>query len=278
MTIRRAFFDMPDGQIHYRQAGQVSCAATPLLLLHPSPGSSRQMVGLMESLTGDFHLVAPDTGGNGDSTPLTMDCPGIRDYAARLPPLLDALGLDRVAVYGSHTGAAIACELAILYPDRVSHVVLDGIGLWSPQQQVELVDRYAHPFKPDLDGAYLMRTYHFCRDQYLFYPWYNRIATARRDGGMPSAPDFHAWYVEVLKAAETYHHAYRAAFSWAATGRLPLVPCVALVMAAQNDPLLDMTCTATSLLADGRFRTLPRYDASDFMATRAAAIACFLKG
>ncbi|MFZ2998656.1 alpha/beta fold hydrolase [Sphingobium sp.] len=217
MTIRRAFLDLPDGQIHYRQTGD----GMPLLLLHPSPGSSRQMVGLMDSLQSEFHLVAPDTAGNGDSTALTIDSPDISDYATRLPALLDALGLDRVAVYGSHTGAAIACELAILRPDRVSHVVLDGIGRWSPQEQAELIDRYARPFTPDLDGAYLMRAYHFCRDQYLFFPWYDRTAAARRDGVMPPAVDFHAWYVEVLKAAATYHHAYRAAFSWDAAGRLP---------------------------------------------------------
>ncbi|MFZ2998657.1 hypothetical protein [Sphingobium sp.] len=48
-------------------------------------------------------------------------------------------------------------------------------------------------------------------------------------------------------------------------------------MAAQNDPLHDMTCNATTLLQIGRFLPLQRYDASNFAATRAAAITQFLK-
>jgi pimeloyl-ACP methyl ester carboxylesterase len=273
MTIRRAFLDLPDGQIHYRQAG----GGMPVLLLHPSPGSSRQMVGLIEALKDDFRLIGPDTAGNGDSTPLTIEQPGIADYAARLPFLLDALGLDRVAVYGSHTGAAIACDLAILHPDRVSHVVLDGIGLWSPDEQVELLAHYARPFMPDVEGAYLMRAFHFCRDQYLFYPWYDRSPAARRDGGVRPAPDLHAWFVEVLKAAETYHLAYHAAFSWDAAARLPQVRSPALLMAAQDDPLFGATRMALPLLPDGRFVPLPRFDAPDFSAVRAATIMQFLK-
>ncbi|MEC3947451.1 alpha/beta fold hydrolase [Sphingobium sp. HWE2-09] len=273
MTIRRAFLDLPDGQIHYRQAGE----GAPLLLLHPSPGSSRQMTGMMDALKGAFHVIAPDTAGNGDSTPLGIDQPTIADYAARLPLLLDALGLDRVAVYGSHTGAAIACDLAILHPDRVSHVLIDGIGLWSGEEQAELLSRYAHPFTPDSDGAYLMRAFQFCRDQYLFYPWYDRSRAARRDAGLRPADEFHAWLVEVLKAAETYHLAYHAAFSWDAAGRLPLVPCPTLLMAAQDDPLFDATRTAQPLLPDGRFVPLSRFDAPGFSGERAAAITQFLK-
>jgi pimeloyl-ACP methyl ester carboxylesterase len=273
MTIRRAFLDLPDGQIHYRQSGE----GAPLLLLHPSPGSSRQLVGLMEALKGDFRLIAPDTAGNGDSTSLPIAEPDIADYAARLPLLLDALGLDRVAVYGSHTGAAIACDLAILHPDRVSHVVLDGIGLWSAQEQADLLERYARPFTPDTEGAYLMRAFHFCRDQYLFYPWYDRSRAARRDAGVRPAPELHSWFVEVLKAAETYHLAYRAAFSWDAEGRLPRVPCPALLMAAADDPLVDATRDATALLPDGRFIALPRFDAPDFPFVRTATMTRFLK-
>lgn len=273
MTIRRAFLDLPDGQIHYRHAGE----GQPLLLLHSSPGSSRQLVGLIDALASAFYGIAPDTAGNGDSTPLSIPQPAIADYAARLPWLLDALGVDRVAVYGSHTGAAIACDLAILHPDRVSHVVLDGIGLWSAPEQAELLQRYAMPFAPDMDGAYLIRAFHFCRDQYLFYPWYDHTRAARRDATMPPASDLHSWFVEVLKAAETYHLAYRAAFSWDAAGRLPLVSCPALLMAGADDPLVDATRSAAPLLPDGCFLDLPRFDAPDFSAVRTAAMIQFLK-
>ncbi|MGA1797240.1 alpha/beta hydrolase [Sphingomonas sp. 4RDLI-65] len=276
MTIRRVFIDLPDGQLHYRRAGPVTGTASPIFLLHASPGSSRQLVPLIAGLAERYDVVAPDTPGNGDSTPLPIAAPTIADYAARLPALLDALGLDRVAVYGSHTGAAIAVELAILAPDRVDRLILDGIGIFTPEQRDEQLARYAPAFTPDLDGGYLMRAFQFCRDQYLFYPWYDRTRTGRRDGGVRPAADLHAWLVEVLKAAETYPLAYHAAFAWDAVVRLPLAEQRMLLLAAEDDPLAEVTRDAERLVAEGRFVALPRYDAPHFGPRRIALIAQFL--
>jgi hypothetical protein len=139
-----------------------------------------------------------------------------------------------------------------------------------------LLDRYAHPFVPDHDGAYLMRAWHFVRDQYLFYPWYVRSRASRRDAGLRPPGELHAWFVEVLKASETYHHAYHAAFTWDAAARLPRVACPALALAAVDDPLFAGTAAAAGWLPDGRFAALPRYDDPDFGRQRAATITGFL--
>lgn len=282
MTIRRAFLDLPDGQLHYRRAGPGPGpgrgTGTPILLLHASPGSSRQLEPLIAALAERYDVIAPDTPGNGDSTPLPIAVPTIADYAARLPALLDALGLDRVAVYGSHTGAAIAVELAILAPDRVERLILDGIGLFTPAQRDDQLARYAPAFTPDRDGAYLIRAFQFCRDQYLFYPWYDRTRAARRDSGLRPAADLHAWLVEVLKAAETYPLAYHAAFAWDAVGRLPQVGRPMLLMAAADDPLALCTRDAASLTDGARFAALPRYDAVEFATCRTQLMIRFLTG
>lgn len=97
-------------------------------------------------------------------------------------PVLDVLELDEVDVYGSHTGASIAAELAILAPDRVRRIIMDGLGVFSAEQRDEMLARYALPFTPDLDGAYLMRAFHFLRDEYLFFPCYARTLKGLRDG------------------------------------------------------------------------------------------------
>lgn len=272
MTIvRRAFADLSHGQVHYRHAG---ASGPPVLLLHAGPGSAKQLEPLVADLAGRFRVLAPDMPGNGDSDPLPIAAPGIADYAAASIPLLDMLGLDRVHVYGTHTGASIAAELAILAPDRVGRIVMDGLGVFAPAQRDELIERYAQPFRPDLDGAYLMRAFHFLRDQYLFFPWYDRTSKGLRDGASLRPPrELHAWLVEVLKAAETYPRAYRAAFSWVPQERLPLVPCPATMTAAANDPLHDGSREATALLRDGRFVSLPRFDDPGFAAARAALIA-----
>lgn len=272
--IKRAFADVPHGQMHYRHAG----SGEPLLMLHASPGSSRQLVNLIADFAGQARVIAPDTPGNGDSNALSDQEPTIPDLASAMVAFLDSLGLDRVDLYGSHTGAAIATELAILAPDRVRRLILDGISTFEPEELEEVLANYAFPFTPDREGAYLMRVFTFCRDQYLFFPWYRRTREGRRDNGLGTAEDIHAWIVEVLKANQTYHLNYRAAFKWNGISRMPLVRCPTLVIVGENDPLIEQTEQLAPLLPDGRYVVLPRFDAPDFAAKRAEAMSSFLAG
>jgi pimeloyl-ACP methyl ester carboxylesterase len=274
-TIRRGFVDLPHGQMHYRMAGE---AGDPLLILHASPGSSRQQVRLIETFAGEARVFAPDTPGNGDSTALSAEEPTIPDLAAAALAFMDQVGLESANVYGSHTGAAIASELAIMAPGRVRHLVLDGVSLLTAEELEDILANYAFPFVPDLEGAYLARIFQFCRDQYMFFPWYRRTRAARRDGGMGSAEDLHAWITEVMKASQTYHLNYRAAFKWDVEGRLPLVTCKTLVIAAENDPLFDATKAVAPLAPNGRFVELPRMDAPDFLSVRHDVMADFFVG
>lgn len=268
--IRRGFVDLAHGQTHYRMAGD---AGEPLLIIHASPGSSRQQVRLIEDFAGEARVFAPDTPGNGDSAPLGPDEPTIIDLAGAVRGFMDAAGIDRARVYGSHTGASIATELAIMAPDSVSHLVLDGLSAMTDDDLADVLANYAFPFVPDLDGAYLIRLFQFCRDQYLFFPWYKRTRDGRRDGGLGSAEDLHAWITEVMKASQTYHLNYRAAFKWQPGPRLPLLDCPTLLMAAINDPLFDHSRDAGPLLRNGRFLELPRMDAPDFRTVRHDAMA-----
>lgn len=271
-AIRRGFADLPHGQTHYRMAGD----GAPLLALHASPGSSRQLVGLIRSLADGHTVYAPDTPGNGDSAVLFDREPTIAELAEAELRFLDAMGLETVDVYGSHTGAAIAAELAILAPDRVRRLVLDGLSWLTPDELEEILANYAFPFVPDQDGSYLIRLFQFCRDQYFFFPWYNRTRAGRRDGGLGSAQDLHAWVTEVMKASETYHLNYRAAFKYDAKDRLPRLAVPTLAIAGENDPLVAITEELAGLVPGGRFQRLPRFDAPDFAAHRKAAITAFL--
>ena len=270
-AIRRGFADLPHGQMHYREAG----SGTPLVLLHASPGSSRQLVSTITGFAEGRRVIAPDTPGNGDSVPLADREPTIVEIAEAELRFLDAMGLDKVDLYGSHTGAAIAAELAILAPDRVRSVVLDGVSVLTPEELEDILANYAHPFTPDRDGAYLIRLYQFCRDQYFFFPWYDRTRKGRRDGGLGSAQDLHAWVTEVMKAAETYHLNYRAAFKWPAWERLPLIKVPALLMAAETDPLFAATRQLASVLPGERFAGLPRSDEPGFAEQRKAVMTQF---
>ena len=59
-TMKRGFVDVPHGQIHYRIGGSAG-STTPLAMIHPSPGSSRQIADLAGHLADRRLVVAPDT-------------------------------------------------------------------------------------------------------------------------------------------------------------------------------------------------------------------------
>jgi pimeloyl-ACP methyl ester carboxylesterase len=274
-VIRRGFLDADHGQVHYRYCGE----GPAILLVHASPGSSKQLESLMSALayTG-YSIFAPDTPGNGDSEKLPVETPSIQDYATALLALVELHGLKRPHVYGSHTGSAIAAEMAIAAPERIGRVVLEGIGVFSPEQRAAVLEQYAKPFTPDLDGTHLIRAFNFCRDQYLFFPWYDRTAHATRAAGLPQASVLQAWVLEVLKAAETYPLAYRAAFRWPALDRMSLIEKDTLVIASEDDPLLAGTREAAQLLASGRFELMPGYLDPQFSNRRQTLITDFLGG
>lgn len=264
--IRRRFADLPHGQVHYREAGVGR--GSPVLLLHSSPGSSRQLEGLIAALATDHHVIAPDTPGNGDSTALEVHA--IADLASALRVFLEVIDLPPAHVYGMHTGAAIAAELALLAPGRVRSVALEGITRLDPVAQDEFVQRYTPDFSPDLDGAYLARAFQFSRDQFLFFPWYDRSPKASRGAGLPPVADLGALVLEVIKAGSSYAANYHAAFRWNAAPRLAAMTCPLLVMASEADPLHTMTREVAG--TSHPFVSLPPFAAPDYAAARRAAL------
>jgi pimeloyl-ACP methyl ester carboxylesterase len=270
--IRRGFADLPDRQVHYRTAGE----GPPLLMIHASPGSSKQLEGKISALARKHRVIAPDTPGNGDSPPLALPAPTIGDYADALVAFLDSMGLDRCDVYGTHTGANICLELSVRAPTRVGRVILDGVGLYPDAERRNLLDNYAKPIEVDLVGTQYLRAFMFCRDQYVFWPWFETGRENRRDGGLPAPQVIHEWVLEVLKALGTYHLGYRAAFAYSVRARLPLVERPVMLIAAENDPLADHTRTAAGLLPGARFHPLPHGAQPGFADAFVAAVEGFL--
>ena len=230
----RAFADLPGRQVHYRHAGS---GGVPVLLLHGSPGSARQLDRLGDLLSPGRRIIAPDRPGNGDSPALPLAQPEIADYARADVDFLDALDIPLVDVYGSHTGANVAAELAIAAPTRVRRIILDGIGLFSREQVEDYLQHYTPRMEADLSGAYLTRAFQFCRDQVLFFPWFAPTTQNARSLGLPPPAALHALVLEVLKSLTTYHLGYDASFRYNPRPRLPLLTQPVLAICANDDPL-----------------------------------------
>lgn len=274
-ALRRGFVDLAEGQIHYRSAGAEGARAA-LAMIHQSPGSSKQLEGLMRHLGRRRRVLAPDTPGNGDSDPHPDPAPDIPALAGSAFAALDRLLPGRFDLYGSHTGASIAMEIAIAHPDRVRRLVIDGMGLYAAAEQDDILGRYAREIAPDLEGTQLMKVWHFCRDQYLFWPYYNRSAEGRLPNGLPDAETFHDFVVEVMKAMRTYHRSYRAAFRHPKRARLPLLRLPVLVACSPSDMLRQYHDEVAALVPGARRAELPAWSDPEFEAGTAAVIEAFL--
>ncbi len=247
--IRRGFLDVPGGQVHYRECGEGG--VRPLVLLHPSPGSGLMLAPLLREMGKSRRTIALDTRGNGDSTALT-GTPEIADFAAATWEAIDALGIESCDLFGSHSGASIALESAIQKPERVAHIIIDNMGLWSAQRQQNQIANNSPVVKPDAMGSQFNWAWNYCRDQFLFAPWYDRREATRRNIDMPSPERLHEFVVEVLKALNTYHISYSAVARYAKRDRLPLLSVPALISSSPSDPLMQYVEEIAGLVSGSR--------------------------
>lgn len=271
--IERGFVRIAEGQVHLRQAIAEAPTAPPIVLLHASPSSSRWMVPLMEALAGNGRtIIAPDTLGNGDSPPPAGGAPDIAYFADSVIRLADAMGIETFDVYGAHTGARIACELAAAYPTRVRATVLDGIKEYDEATREKILAHYAPKVPVDAHGTHMVWAFNFVRDQALYFPHFEQNAEHRLPGHMPSAQILHDATLDVLKALDTYSLPYLAAFRYRPLARLPVIEApVLLLKAAMELAVLNAAVDeAAALLRHGHVAAI----ASD-PASKAAAMLHF---
>ena len=196
--------------LHYRVAGQ----GPPLFLLHPSPFSSAFMVPLMQRLGHRATLIAPDTPGFGASDPIVDDDPaaGLAPYVQAMVALRRALGLDRIAVYGSATGAQIAVEWAKADARAVRGLVLDNAASFTDAERERIMDGYFPDLEPAADGSHLARAWQAAHDATLFFPWQQPAHGHRVAPRLGSAAMIDLSARAYLAAGPGYQAAYRAAF------------------------------------------------------------------
>jgi pimeloyl-ACP methyl ester carboxylesterase len=101
----------------------------PLLLIHGGRDHARNWDWVAEALRGDYHIIAPDLRGHGDSQWAIGGSYAMVDYVLDVAQLLGALQLFPVTIIGHSLGGSIALQYAGVYPDRVSRIVaIEGLG------------------------------------------------------------------------------------------------------------------------------------------------------
>lgn len=160
-------------EIFYREAG--SRAKPTFLLLHGFPSSSHMFRDLIPLLEDDFHVVAPDYPGFGQSSiPSRAEFSYTFDHLSEIVgKFLDALEIDRFFMYVFDYGAPIGFRLAIKNPESIlgivsqnGNVYREGLGeKWKARAEywknptLELRERFKTAFAPEtIWGQYTFGT------------------------------------------------------------------------------------------------------------------------
>lgn len=101
-----------------------------LVLLHGFAADKNVWLEQLRLLTPNFHVIAPDLPGWGDSTRVDGASYNIDAQAARLQGFVDTLRLPRFVLVGHSMGGAIAGAYAADHPEKVAALALiDAFGL-----------------------------------------------------------------------------------------------------------------------------------------------------
>jgi len=148
-------YEQVDGtRIFFREAGDPT--KTALVLLHGFPSSSHQYRNLINDLSDEFYLIAPDYPGFGAS-----DFPAADQYtytfdniADTIDTFLEQRGINQYSLFIQDYGAPIGMRIATEHPERVDALIVqngnvyeEGLnpksfapiyGLWKTGRSAEL--------------------------------------------------------------------------------------------------------------------------------------------
>ena len=133
-------------KIFYREAGDPS--KPTILLLHGFPSSSHMYRDLIPKLADQFHLVAPDYPGSGNSDyPSEAQFkPTFANLAYVMANFVTTIGLNHFSVYMQDFGGPVGFRIAVKHPEWIdgfiiqnANAYLEGIG---PDNLQGMKDRY----------------------------------------------------------------------------------------------------------------------------------------
>ncbi|WP_077404150.1 alpha/beta fold hydrolase [Microbulbifer agarilyticus] len=256
-TVRRGYLDHAAGQIHYRYCG--SAHLPLLLLLHQTPSSSAMYERLMPLLSDTFFVVAVDTPGFGESDGLAGSI-SIAGFAEAIYQAVSTT-FDRPAlVFGHHTGAAIAVQLAFQYPEFVRAMALSGPTLLSEAQK-QALPLAAKTIAADEEGSHWQAMWQRLRAK---DPQADLALSMRET-------------LSAFACGEYYLASYKAVTEQAVAEQLAAIDCPAVVFAGGQDQLRSAVVPTVKLLPRGMASALPQNAGTYVCEQQPAAVATLLR-
>jgi pimeloyl-ACP methyl ester carboxylesterase len=116
----RKTFTAPTARLSYLEWNE---GQKPLLLLHGMADHAMVWYSLGNYLQKDYHIIAPDLRGHGESEKLETGY-AFKDYIADLEALMDFLGWEEASIVSHSWSAKLAALWATEHPERFDRLIL----------------------------------------------------------------------------------------------------------------------------------------------------------
>ena len=126
---RHGSFASTSLNLHYVEWGETN--KPKVILIHGVRDHCRTWDRIAQPLSENFHVIAPDLRGHGDSDPALGHNYRYTDYVFDIFNLVEAFGLEKFSLIGHSMGGAIVNLFSGIYWELVESVVsIEGIGIW----------------------------------------------------------------------------------------------------------------------------------------------------
>lgn len=233
--VRRRYIRVGSRNIHYMAAG----AGSPVVLVHGSPGDSSFFNEELPELATKYAVYAFDSPGFGRSEPPPIEERDVAFLADRIAGAMRALKLPPAVIYGFHTGAAVAMEMAARQPDVVRALMLDGVPMFTPQELSTWFAEFFLPMVPDKLGGQFNSFWTRCRDQGVWFPWSYKKPEHTMPLGVEPTEEIQDIMRRIVQPARTYVPTFRSAVHYGprVQGTLSKITQPTVILCAEGDVL-----------------------------------------
>ena len=153
------FYQSQGLRLHYTDWGNE--AAPPLILIHGGLDHSRSWDALALSLRSNFHVIAPDLRGHGESDWASGSSYSLADHVYDLTCMMTSLGLEEAGIVGHSMGGMVSLVYAGAFPQKVSRLaVLDGVTNF-PARKIKPIEARIAEWVTVLDKTARRKIHHY---------------------------------------------------------------------------------------------------------------------
>ena len=118
-------------------------------MLHGISRVAHQFDHLAPYFTANYHVIAIDMRGHGDSAWSPEGAYVVEDYVKDLEAFADQLKLRNLTLLGNSTGGRVVQVYAGLHPDRVARLIVEDVG---PERTNEIASAFTRQVEAEKDG------------------------------------------------------------------------------------------------------------------------------